>query len=47
MEGQVRIKNKGAKGEDHVIVTISLHPGSNQSFAEGLNFNPRGIDWPR
>ena len=46
MEGQIRIKNKGEKREYHVLVTISLHPGSNRSFVEGLNFNPRGIDWP-
>ena len=43
MEGHLRIKNKGAKGEDHVLVTISLHPGSNRSLAQGVYCNPRGI----
>ena len=46
MEGHIRIKNKGAKGEDHVIVTISLYPCSNQSLAHVVNCNPRRINWP-
>ena len=40
------IKSKGEKGEDHVLVTISLNPGSNRSLAQGVNCNLRGIDWP-
>lgn len=46
MEGHIRIKNKGAKGEYHVLVTISLHPGLDQSLAQGVNCNPRRIYWP-
>ena len=46
MEGHIRIKNKGEKVEDHVLLTIYLHPSSNQSLAQGVNCNMRGIDWP-
>ena len=46
MEGHIRIKNKGAKGEGHVLVTIPLNPCSNWSLAQGLNCNLRGIDCP-
>ena len=45
MEGHIRIKNKGAKGEYRVLLTISLHLGSNRSLAQGVNCNPMGIDW--
>ena len=46
MERQIKVKNKGEKGEDHVLVTIFFHLGSNRSLAQGVNYNPRGIDWP-
>ena len=46
MDWHIRIKNKGANVEYHVLITISLHLGSNLSLAQGINCNPRGIDWP-
>ena len=46
MGEHININNKGEKGEYHVLVTISLHLGLNRSLAQGVNCNPRGIDWP-